>query len=33
LRRIGWRVLNVWEHQIQTFPERSLQRIASFLRR
>jgi DNA mismatch endonuclease (patch repair protein) len=29
LRRCGWKVLRVWEHQLQRDPEKVLQRIAA----
>lgn len=32
LRRRGWRVLVVWEHQIEKAPEKAIGRIKKFLR-
>ena len=31
LRRAGWRVLRVWEHELKKKPEKTLQKIADFL--
>jgi DNA mismatch endonuclease (patch repair protein) len=32
LRRRGWRVMRVWEHELTANPDRTLSRIADFLR-
>lgn len=31
LRRQGWRVLRVWEHELERHPEQTLERILDFL--
>ena len=32
LRRMGWKVVRIWEHQIERSPDRCLVKVVSFLR-
>lgn len=32
LKRMGWKILSIWGHEIKEKPERTLKRIADFLR-